>query len=206
MRERSKQHDETLPLLLPRTQTLKKQSLSSGIPGDIPGVPILCITLGAVYLPAKMSRTCKAFPTFRSKMVGTKPKSFSYLLYESRNVINDNNDERRKVLFHNRKIPYNYNYYIFQENIWYISSLHGEILYSLGKRIFSLLTFNYESYRSLETITRCLPLTKKVLTSRGAVTGYSYRCLYQLDGPVCYMYVSTSKYRSAPYKLSEPRV
>lgn len=38
--------------------------------------------------------------------------------------------------------------------------------------------------------------------SFGAVTGYSYR-FFQLDEHVCYRYVSTLKYRSAPHKLSK---
>jgi hypothetical protein len=57
---------------------------------------------------------------------------------------------------------------------------------------------------SLETITRHLPLTKKV-SARRTVAGYSYH-LIRLDGHACYMYAGTSKYRSAPHKLSKLRV
>lgn len=161
--------------------------------GDIPGV--LRNTPGAVYLPVEMSRTCESV----LEMVGTQPSGTKIKKLPLKK------SKRGFYFFHDRH--YVITVIIRFQKIFDISSrCTDEVPYSFGERIFSLLVFSCEPYRFFETITRCLPLTKKVSARRGVVTGYSYRRLYQLDGHVCCMYASTSKYRSAPHKLSEPRV
>lgn len=94
----------------------------------------------------------------------------------------------------------NYNKFCFRQIFFFLQRhLCHEFKIRPCVREFSICS------RSLETITRHLPLTKKVF---GAAHGYRLFIpgLTRLDGHDCYMYAGTSKYRSAPHKLSKLRV